>query len=443
MKENVLIVGFTKRTSLFAAEALLKKGYNVLISDTVKNEEKEKLLNELRKFGQTVDLLGRQDEAILSEYKVAFVMLSPGVPRSIPLIQTAIEKEIEVIGDIELFYRWFPDMHISAITGTDGKTTTTTLTHAMISKEKNAVIGGNVGTPVFAHFDKMPPETRAVLELSSFQLESISRFRPRVAALLNISADHLNRYDGMDGYINAKLNIFENQRPEDFAVLNRDCSSFSKAKKAVKSTLLTFSRKFKNANAYFDGETVFIDQKPYLKRNEIALEGIHNVENAMAAILMARAGGINDESIQSTLLEFTGLPHRLEFVREIGGVRFFNDSKATTVNSVEKALLSFDSPVILIAGGRDKGLDFSLLKELSDTRVKTLVLIGEAAEKIDASLSHRDTVFAESFEDAVKIALKKSASGDVVTLSPGCTSYDMFQSYEERGDRFKEIVKEL
>ncbi len=441
--KTALIVGFTKRTSFSLSRSLLEMGARIAVSDTASTPEKLELLSQLGHPGQVVNLLGRQDASLLDEIQPDMVLPSPGVPLTVPLIAEAKRRGIEVVGDVELFWRLHPGAFYIGITGTDGKTTTTTLTYEIIRREKNALVGGNIGTPVFEHSGKAAAGTVVVLELSSFQLEAIDRFRPQIAAVLNIADDHLDRYPGIEAYREAKKRIFRNQTAGDTAVLNRDCAHFEATREGVASDITTFSRKDPSANCYFDGKTVFLDGKPFVERESIRLKGVHNVENAMAAILMAKAAGISDAAIRDTLAEFSGLPHRLEFVRTVNGVEFYNDSKATTVNAMEKALQSFESPVVLIAGGRDKGLNFASIRELVRRKVRTLVLIGEASDKIDRELSHADTVRASTMDEAARIALDKGKPGDAVILSPGCTSYDWYNNYEERGDDFKRAVREL
>ncbi|OHD59619.1 MAG: UDP-N-acetylmuramoylalanine--D-glutamate ligase, partial [Spirochaetes bacterium GWF1_49_6] len=352
--KNIMVAGFTKRTSYSAAKILLELGNTVLVSDTSRDPEKESLLAELAQLGKTVDLLGRQDTAILDEYTVDLILPSPGVPLTIPLIAEARRRGIDVIGDIELFYRYFPSNTYIAITGTDGKTTTTTLVHEIIKREKPALVGGNIGTAIFDLYHDMHDDTIVTLELSSFQLEEIKDFHPKISAALNIAADHLDRYESIEQYMLAKKGIFRNQTPEDIAVLNLDSPYYGALVKGIAPRILTFSRENPKADCYFDGSAVFYNSEKFVERAGIALQGIHNVENAMAAILMAKSAGISDSAIRAALAEFEGLPHRLEFVRELDGVKYYNDSKSTTVNALEKALLSFDVPIIAIAGGRDK-----------------------------------------------------------------------------------------
>lgn len=441
----LLLIGFTKRTSFSMAGALLSRGEKIIICDLVTDPEKKALISELAAAGpgMVVDLLGRQTPDILDEYGVSMVLPSPGVPISIPLVAEARKRKIPVIGDIELFYTYNDQSRYIGITGTDGKTTTTNLVYEMVKKDHTAFIGGNVGIPVFEYYGKAGPDSIIVLELSSFQLETVETFRPAAAACLNIAQDHLDRYGSMNSYIDAKKNIFSNQTKDDIAVLNLDSPYFNHLKKGLKSRISTFSVHNSRADIYLKGGVIYFKGAPYIGREDIKLKGVHNVENAMAAILVSDFAGAGDNAIRETLKSFSGLEHRLEFVKKINGVEYYNDAKSTTANSLEKALLSFDSPVVLIAGGRDKGLSFRNLRRLAHKKIKKLILIGEASEKLEKELSFPGSFRAESLDAAVKYASEAASGGDVVILSPGCASFDMFRNYEERGKKFKELVNLL
>lgn len=443
--KNVLIVGFTKRTSYALAKVLLEKKNTLIISDTASDEEKKALILDLKSKGEVIDLLGDQKPEIICKYQPDIVCPSPGVPLTIPLIAEAIKQGIRVTGDIELFYQLNPSLTYIGITGTDGKTTTTHLTQAILEKEKASMMGGNVGIPVFDLYHGIKKESHIVLELSSFQLEAVQSFKPKVATVLNIAEDHLDRYDSVESYMMAKKNIFSQQDQNDFAVLNLDSPYYEQMKKGLKSKVLTFSSSQSHADCFYNqaDNTIYYQGKKYLERGNIRLKGLHNVENAMAAILMAKSVGVSDKSILETLATFQGLAHRLEYVSTLNGIEFYNDSKSTTVNAIEKALLSFSQPVILIAGGRDKGLDFTKIRALASKKLKELVLIGEASEKIKQELAFSQNYEAADLADAVHHSFNAAVKGDVVLLSPGCASFDMFKNYEERGNRFREAVQKL
>ncbi|URA09103.1 UDP-N-acetylmuramoyl-L-alanine--D-glutamate ligase [Thermospira aquatica] len=434
-----LLIGWTRRTSFETAKVLLAREAEVYVSDTVDNEEKQALLRELN-HPRLFSLLGRQSKDILDEVQPDVVMPSPGVPLTIPLIEEAKKRGIPVFGDIELFYRFHPEVYYYAITGTDGKTTTTTLSHALISAYKPALVGGNIGTAIFEHEAAVASVKEMVLELSSFQLEEIVNFRPRIAAFLNLAEDHLDRYPDLDAYFEAKKRIFLNQTPDDVAIVNADSPYFEQVTAGVKSRILTFSRKSRADMMFYDGG-IYYGEKLLVKQEELKLKGVHNIENVMAASLVALMAGVPMEVIQNTLREFRGLEHRLELVGSYNGVEVYNDSKATTVNALEKALESFDVPVILIAGGLDKGLDFTLVKGLVYKKVKTVILLGQAAEKIDSAWQFPHTTKVPSLEVAVETAFSHAKPGEVILFSPGCASFDMFKNYEERGRAFKAFVQ--
>lgn len=400
---------------------------------------------ELRSWEIEIEWGGHSIEHFLRQ---DLIVLSPGVDPNIEPVQEALKKGIPVISEIELAYH-FLKAPLIAITGTNGKTTTTLLTGEMLKEEgKRVGIGGNVGEPLILFADGKEPWEVLVVEISSFQLERIEKFRPRCAVLLNITEDHLDRYPNYNAYIQAKLRIFENQTIEDWAILNRDDPVVMSSLDKIFGKKLFFTMgKAIEEGAFSNGEEIFlrihsIEERYSLK--ETPLKGVHNIENMMAAILAARLFGCSPRTIQNVLKRFQGLEHRLEFVREIGGVRFYNDSKGTNVGSVVKSLQSFSEPVILIAGGKDKKTDLSPLKDLIQKRVKRLILIGEARERMAQELgSFTETIKAESLEEAVTLAYQTSKPGDVVLLSPACSSFDMFKDYRERGNIFKELVRRL
>ncbi len=443
MSKTILLVGFTKRTSFSVAKAV-GQNYKFLISDIIRSQEQESLINELNNSGiETVNLLGNQSKEILDEYNIDLIIVSPGVPLNIPLLEYAREKNIEIIGDIEFFYRFFPSNVYVGITGTDGKTTTTTLIYELIKTEKKTHLGGNIGVPIFEFYNEIKKDDIVVVEISSFQLEAIDTFKPHVGLFLNLFEDHLDRYSSMEEYLKAKKRIFKNQTDQDYAIVNLDSPYYEKIVDGVKSKILTFSTNREDADIYFKENAIFYNKSSFINRDEILLKGMHNVENCMAAILAAKIIGISDETIKKVIRSFKGVEHRIEFVRNIDGVDYYNDSKSTTVNALEKALLSFDKPIILIAGGKDKGLDFTKIKSLAQSKLKALILIGEAKEKINRELGFSNTLYSDSLESAVNIAKGLSKVGDVVLLSPGCASFDMFKNYEERGRTFKEIINKL
>jgi UDP-N-acetylmuramoylalanine--D-glutamate ligase len=363
-------------------------------------------------------------------------------------IQKAIRHGVRVISEIELAYH-FIHIPILAITGTNGKTTTTLLVGEMLKEDgKEVGVGGNVGEPLILFADGRSRWEVLVAEISSFQLEAIEDFRPRISVLLNITEDHLDRYSSYSDYIQAKARIFANQNSGDLAVLNGDDPIVMQFGEKVKAKKVMFSMREKlEEGAFSNGQTISLRLGGKGEEYSLAktpLKGIHNVENMMAALTAARIFGCSRRAVQNVLDRFKGLEHRLEFVREIGGVRFYNDSKGTNVGSVVKSLQSFSEPVILIAGGKDKNGDLSPLKELVEKQVKHLILVGEAKERMNHELGGlTDTVMAKSMEEAVSLARQRAKGGEVVLLSPACSSFDMFKDYKERGKVFKEAVFKL
>jgi UDP-N-acetylmuramoylalanine--D-glutamate ligase len=379
------------------------------------------------------------------------LIVSPGIPLTHGFIQFAMDRDIPVISEVELA-SYFAEAPIVAITGTNGKTTTTTLVAKMVADSGiNAVMSGNIGRAFSDGVLSTQDEKRRtvlVTEVSSFQLESIEEFRPHVAAILNISNDHMDRYDSMRDYIAAKFRITQNQEEEDYLVLNADDPQVMKAAEETRAQVYTFSyTREVEQGAYVH------DNRIYLKEDgesievccldEVPMPGRHNIENTLAGLVMSRRLGIDVATLRNTLLRFNGVEHRIEPVETSAtGVRYYNDSKATNLDSLEKALLSFKQPVILVAGGRDKKSPYERLNALIKSRVKALVLIGEAAPLINKAWGGLvPTKMAGSMDEAVKVASQMAVSGDVVLLSPACSSFDMFKDFEDRGRNFKRCVR--
>jgi UDP-N-acetylmuramoylalanine--D-glutamate ligase len=442
--KKVLVVGLA-RTGIATAKFLKAKGSLVTTTEVRPKEMMEEALQELRGMGIKAEWGGHRAETFL---KQDLIVVSPGVDLSIQPIQNAIRSGVRLISEIELAYH-FIHIPIIAVTGTNGKTTTTLLIGEMLKEDgKKVGVGGNVGEPLILFADGKDRWEVLVVEISSFQLEAIEAFRPRISVLLNITEDHLDRYPSYDDYIEAKVRIFANQNSGDLAVLNRDDPIVMRYQETVKAKKVLFSLREKlEEGAFSNGQTIFLKLGEKGEEYSLAktpLKGIHNVENMMAALTVARAFGCSEKAIQGALNRFEGLEHRLEFVREIKGVRFYNDSKGTNVGSVVKSLQSFSGPVILIAGGKDKNGDLNPLKELIQKRVRHLILIGEAKERMNRELGElTDTAMAQTMEEAVFRAHQKAKGGEVVLLSPACSSFDMFKDYKERGKVFKEAVNKL
>ena len=449
-QERILIVGLGYRSGLAAANFLSEKGKDVSVSDS---KSKEELADTIAKLNKNVKLIpGNQNPEIL-DAGFDLIVLSPGVPKSIPLIKEAVKKGIRVIAEIELAYE---NMHgkIIAITGTDGKSTTTVLTGHILEKIGiDSIVGGNIGIPLVSLVGKTNEETVSVVELSSYQLETIDAFRPHVCSFLNVTPDHLDRYADMNEYFEAKFRITMNQAADDYFIYNADDDTLRANFKRVKSKALSFSLTDKNADAYYENGFVFVKQDgsayKVIDVSKLNIFGLHNIQNIMAAVLMVcsilnKKGIAADfEKIADACYSFKGLEHRVEKVGEFEGRTFINDSKATTVGAVQMALKSLNSKGILILGGVTKGDDYSRLIPLMKEKVKGLVLIGESSGDFSKIYSEFKPSVAKSLDEAVVLSMKMSEKGDSILLSPACASFDMFKNFEERGRAFKESYGNL
>lgn len=448
MGDAILIIG-AARSGVASAEYLLSIGKQIVISDmnTKLAEDVETQLGHASVsyvWGKQPDVAALQPELIV---------MSPGVPLSIPPVVKARELGIPVISEPELAFR-YSDVLFVAITGTNGKTTTTTLTAFLLEKEgRKVVAGGNIGLPLISQCPKMSANDIVVAEMSSFQLESVDSFCPKVAVVMNLTPDHLDRHKTMEAYAAAKANIFKNQGPEDYLLLNKDDAIVAAMAAGAKSHVYYFSQQEILDEGIWleDGNLVYrLDKngapQVLIPAAEIGIVGSHNWQNAMAASLAALLMGQQPEIIAERLRAFKGVAHRMEPVATIDGVLYVNDSKGTNPDSTEKALGSYgERPIVLIAGGRNKGSDMAVLVPLMRAHCRGVVLVGEATgDFIDAfaRTGYTDYVCADSFEDAVAKAREMAQSGDVVLLSPACASWDMFDNFEQRGDLFKELVKD-
>jgi UDP-N-acetylmuramoylalanine--D-glutamate ligase len=440
--KKILVVGLA-RTGVAVARFLAGRGARVTVTDMKGETELAPCIEQLSGLDITFEL-GRHDR--YSFLMAELIVVSPGVPLDIKPLLMARAQRREVISEVELASR-FITAPLVAITGTNGKTTTTTLTGEIFRAcGFKTFVGGNIGNPLIEAVEADSYE-RLVVELSSFQLEGIDTFRPRVAALLNITEDHLDRYASFQEYIDAKLRIFAHQDASDYAVLNIDDPLVNDCVGRIAAQVVPASQKreLPEGICYRDGVITF-RWKGREERFPIAgyhILGVHNIENIMAALAAALLLGCDAATAQAAVAAFRGLPHRMELVRTVNGVNWYEDSKATNVGSVEKALASFDN-ITLIAGGKDKGGSYVPLAELVHTRVRHMVLIGEARERIADELGHlTDTRMASSLEEAVLIAAGMTQPGGVVLFSPACSSFDMFRNYEERADCYKAAVRAL
>ena len=439
--KRVLVVGLA-RTGRECARFLVGQGANVSVSDVRTAEQLKPELDALAGMAIRYCLGGEEKTWVDG---VDYVVPSPGVPMDNLLLKAAVERRIPVLSEIELAARFFR-APLVAITGTNGKSTTTTLIGAMLQADgQRTFLGGNLGAPfigaVATDWDW------GVVEISSFQLEWVEQFKPRIAVLLNMTEDHLDRYPTFADYCRAKERIFAAQTKDDVAILNRDDAKVWALRDRLKAQVVSFG--FGTvADGVFATEDEIVwragaseEKFPLAK---VKIQGVHNVENMMAAIAAAKFAGVSRRAIQRTLEEFPGLEHRLEFVREKDGVRYFNDSKGTNVGAVVKSLASFPTPVILLAGGVDKGGDYTPLADGVQQKVRRFVLFGAAKEIIARALGHlTQTAMVDDLQAAVRDAAEHAQPGDVVLLSPACSSFDQFRNYAERGKIFKQLVQAL
>jgi len=446
--KSVLVVGAGKSGTAVAL-FLARMGAFPVLTDNRPEEAFDESLDYLLEKGVKFSL-GSYPEITRELFNL--VIVSPGVPLTVPPVVIAKEKGIPVMGELELAWR-FCEAPVVAITGTNGKTTTTTLVGEIF---KNAgyrtLVAGNIGTPLIEAVQQYGTEDMVVAEVSSFQLETISTFRPRVGALLNITPDHLDRHGTVQEYARVKAEIFSNQEPEDFAVINYDDPVTADLSLKGKGQVIFFSRRhnlergvFVHGNkiaARLTGE----DLIEIIPVEEVAIPGAHNLENALAAAACSLALGVKPEVIAKTLREFPGVAHRLELVDEINGVKYINDSKGTNPEASIKALEAYEAPIVLIAGGRNKGSDFSLLAGKIKEKAKAVIILGECAEDLARAVKNAGcgrVLMAKDFREAVLLAHQEAGQGDIVLLSPACASWDMFKNYEERGELFKQVVHDL
>jgi len=443
--KRVLVVGLGK-SGVASALFLKSRGARVTVSDTKTPDQLKEEIPRLLDEGITIEAGGHGDRTFQNQ---DLIVVSPGVPvDAAPLVQARALGE-KVIGEVELAAQFFPGS-IVAITGSNGKTTTTTLAGEVV---KNGgfptVVGGNIGTPAISLVEDASEDTIAVLEVSSFQLETIETFRPHIAIVLNVTPDHLDRHRTFTAYADAKARIFENQKSNDFAVLNADDPSCVGMATRTKAPLFWFSRKKEvNQGAYVrDGFVLFRDaggQREIMQISEIPLKGSHNVENVLAAVCVGVLSDVEPRRISKAVREFRAVEHRLEHVASIGGVEYYNDSKATNVDATIKALESFPANIHLILGGKDKGSDYSVMNELLRQRVKRVYTIGAAAAKIESQIKGAaEIVHTETLDNAIRRAADAAQPGDIVLLAPACASFDQFRNYEHRGKAFKEVVRSL
>jgi UDP-N-acetylmuramoylalanine--D-glutamate ligase len=440
--KKVTVVGFGK-TGKALCDFLLKKQAIITVNDKKPENQLEKV-DIYKAQGVNFETGGHRPEIFLTS---DLIVLSPGVP-PLPEILEVRNKGIKVISEIELAYQ-FLEGKLIGITGSNGKSTTTTLTYLILKNSGFKVhLAGNIGTPLISFVKRSRQDDLIITELSSFQLEFTENFRTDISVFLNISPNHLDWHKTLENYLQAKKKLFWHQLPGDIAIINRDDSNLWAWRKEKAIELYAFSRKHSvPRGCYLKDSTLWLklgEELPVIKTSDIKLRGVHNQENVMAAILASYLAGANLSAIKESVKNFQGLEHRLEEVRTIKGVLFVNDSKATTVDATIKAIQSFDQPIVLILGGRDKGGDFSPLRRALKAKVRKVLLIGEAREKIRKAIEGVcpiEEVF--TFREVVQKGFQAARPGDVVLLAPACTSWDMFNNFEERGRLFKKEVRLL
>jgi UDP-N-acetylmuramoylalanine--D-glutamate ligase len=447
-EKNVLVFGSGK-SGIAAAELLEKQNANIFVFEGNEKQSVAEIKEKSESFAKAEIYVGTLPEEVMD--KLDFVVLSPGVPTDLPLVNAMRDKKITIIGEIELAYQ-VAKGKILAITGTNGKTTTTTLVGEILSNYfKDVKVVGNIGIPYTSVAADTAEETVTAAEISSFQLETIVDFAPDVSAILNITPDHLNRHHTMENYIKAKEDITKNQEANDVCVLNYEDEVLRKFGESLSMKVLWFdSKKPVQNGCYLNGEKIIYvsegKEEEVIDVNELNILGTHNYENVMAAVAMTISIGVPMDVIVKTLREFQAVEHRIEYVTEKRGVKFYNDSKGTNPDAAIKGIQAMNRPTLLIGGGYDKQSEYDEWIESFDGKVKKLVLIGVTKEKIaDCAKRHGFTeyVFADSLEEAVNICYDNAVSGDAVLLSPACASWDMFKSYEERGRIFKDLVRNL
>lgn len=449
--KKILIAGMAK-SGIACAKVLYEMGADITIYD---REQKDDFFDISSKLGEDIEYKFNIDPVNLID-GMDYVILSPGISINQDFAKKAKQNGTKVIGEIELGYL-LSKAPIICITGTNGKTTTTALTGAMVENgfkdsERKAFVLGNIGTPIVEQAQQTTQKDIIIAEVAGFQLESTEQFRPISCAFLNISQDHLDRFFTMEAYIASKTKMFDNQTDQDFAILNLDDTIVSKMGDLTKANKLFFSTKQKVENGAFvegdniyfslEGDTVFI-----IAKDEIFIPGEHNVSNALAAICLAKSIGIPDEAIRETLKTFQGVEHRIEGFFEFDGIKFINDSKGTNPDSTIKAIEAMKAPTVLILGGSNKDSDYLPVFNAFNGIIKKVVALGETRYQIlrDAKKANfKDIIICEgSFDEAVKTAIKLCEKGDNLLLSPACASYDMFDNFEQRGKYFKELVKKI
>ena len=446
--KKVLVFGSGK-SGIGAADLLEQTGATPVIYDGNEKIDKEAVLHKIPHHSRTEVYAGKLPKEV--QDSLDLVVLSPGVPTDIPMVRAFYKQGLPVWGEVELAYRTGKG-RVLAITGTNGKTTTTALLGKIMKDAEDSVfVVGNIGTPYTSKALEMKDNTTTVAEISSFQLETIEEFAPAVSAILNITEDHLNRHHTMEEYIRVKELIVKNQTADNYCVLNYEDPVLREfGKNIVPKTVYFSSERVLEQGIYLDGDQIILktekEEIPVVRTGDLKLLGKHNFENVMAAVAMAYYAGVSMDNIRKSICEFTAVEHRIEYVTEKNGVTYYNDSKGTNPDAAIKGIQAMNRPTLLIGGGYDKGSSYDEWLNAFDGKVRYLVLIGQTRDKIREAAERLGVcpcILCENLEEAVKICAEKAEPGDAVLLSPACASWGQFDNYEQRGDMFKEYVRNL
>lgn len=440
--DKIFILGFA-RSGYEAAKLLAKRGNKIVLND-IKEEQDEEKVKELEGLGVEIVLGSHPDDILDDTFK--YLIKNPGVPIDHKYVLTARELGIEVINEVEMAYRLMPkDITLIGITGTNGKTTVTTLIYEIIKQSgKRVHLTGNIGYPLCGFLDKLQKDDIIVMEVSCQQLENLSEFNPNIAVMTNLSEAHIDFLKSYDNYKRVKTKIFQNHNKDNVAILNIENNDVMESTKDIKSTVKYFSSKNDINGSYIKDDAIYYYDEKVINTCDIKLVGMHNYENIMATIMVVKELGIDNESIIEVLKTFSGVEHRLEFVREFNKRLFYNDSKATNIKSTQTALASFDKPTILLLGGMERGQDFNELKDYMSC-VKMIVCYGENKNRIKELGDNLmiETVVVGTLVEAVTKAYESSSSGDVILLSPASASWDQYKCFEDRGTEYKKQVFKL
>lgn len=433
MSDKVLVIG-AARSGIAASKLLVRHGYEVILTDMNEIENKEELLS----LGITIYDKGHPE--ILKNEDYAFVVKNPGIKYTVPFVKYFVDHNVPIFTEVEIGYRFAKKFHYGAVTGTNGKTTITTMLYEMLKYNNKAIVAGNIGFPLSESALRYETEEKDVaLELSNFQLLGIDTFAPTVSVVCNLAPDHLDYMPNVESYYASKMKIYENCKEDDWFLRNVDDETVMQYAKNIPCTVINFSLKRNDVDLYRKNGAVYLHDTLLFEEKTLPVVGEYNICNAMIASCMAYKLGVSIPNIQKAIANFKPVEHRLEYIGEKNGVRFYNDSKATNTHAVTAALQSFEKNIILLAGGHDKGISFDDLKQF-DEKVKLCVAFGETREQFKEIFHH--VITKETMKEALQEAIANSETGDVILLSPACSSYDQFPNYEVRGKLFKEMVNE-